>query len=229
MCVTQLDTTPNVYVFDGVVKQQLVIGILCEYPKEDPFSNATLRMQKLCGMQTPPRRRSWDQKTASIQKSSSEVQALAKLFQDVHDPKYKLWNFDVVDWKDGIMAVGIGSNTEKRKRAGNLALALTVALGESFENLSADFVQNWFTQDCQMVQKIVSPAQCLEAMVADSNDTFSQSRSNIECMPVNSDPVPKASLNLKRPASMSQPRDTARKMYKGAYVSSKSTAIRFSG
>eukprot|EP00933_Yihiella_yeosuensis_P048568 TRINITY_DN4483_c0_g1_i1.p1 TRINITY_DN4483_c0_g1~~TRINITY_DN4483_c0_g1_i1.p1 ORF type:complete len:677 (+),score=162.01 TRINITY_DN4483_c0_g1_i1:151-2181(+) len=128
--VVRLSGKPSVFLLPCGRGSPLV-GVLCENHKDAPFGDAAYMMQGLLGVQSSEKQ-DWDQESASKPGVPKEIQEVAKSLQGADDTDYSLWNFSIHAASGGafpgtVKAIGIGSNAEKRKRAGNLALALTAA------------------------------------------------------------------------------------------------------
>ncbi|CAE8597372.1 unnamed protein product, partial [Polarella glacialis] len=109
------------------------VAVFCDDVKSVPFPEAAHFMQEFLGLPSTKALdiQDWDQDKGSKDNAPRDVQVLTSALQDIDDPAYALWSFAVCTVPSGehagTRAVAIGSNVKKRERAGNLALALTVA------------------------------------------------------------------------------------------------------
>mmetsp|Transcript_91851 Transcript_91851/g.163489 ORF Transcript_91851/g.163489 Transcript_91851/m.163489 type:complete len:555 (-) Transcript_91851:275-1939(-) len=147
--IQSLADKPSVYILWHYSCATPMVAVNCQVKADAPFPDAANIMQSLTGLTGHQdwSSESWDQEKA--QKSNVEqVKDLGRALA-LHDDNYELWNFDVCAVKEGrfqgVKFVAIGSNVDKRKRAGSLALALTasyieltasVAWSKTFSNLA---------------------------------------------------------------------------------------------
>lgn len=131
--IQRLTDGPSVYLFSRPGGASPLIAVHCQNKGDDPFPEAANIMQSLTGLSSSRDwlMENWDQDSAK-KDGSLDVRELGEALEELDDPNtYDLWNFDVCtvqvgDLKD-MQFVAIGSNADKRKRAGNLALALLAA------------------------------------------------------------------------------------------------------
>jgi len=136
---------PEVYVFPSLWGRPL-IGVVCDNPKDRDFQDSAVLMQEHCRATKPLVHEDWDRSSATQEGVQGEVRKLAALLHALDGTNYSMWNFSVCTVSDGpfegTRAIAIGSNTKKRARAGNLAMALAGACdvtGSSRETLGSLF------------------------------------------------------------------------------------------
>lgn len=131
--IQRLTDRPSVYLFSRPGGARPLVAVHCQNKGDDPFPESANIMQGLTGLNSSRDwiMENWDQESAK-KKGSLDVRELGEALEELDDPNtYELWNFDVCtvqvgDLKD-MQFVAIASNADKRKRAGNLALALLAA------------------------------------------------------------------------------------------------------
>lgn len=131
--IQRLTDRPSVYLFSRPGGALSLVAVHCQNKGDDPFPEAANLMQGLTGLNSSRdwSIENWDQNSAKNE-GCLDVRELGEALEELDDPStYDLWNFDVCtvqlgDLK-GLQFVAIGSNADKRKRAGNLALALLAA------------------------------------------------------------------------------------------------------
>jgi len=131
--IQRLTDRPSVYLFSRPWGACPLVAVHCQNKGDDPFPEAANLMQDLTGLNSSRdwAMENWDQ-TSAKKDGSVDIRELGEALEELDDPNtYDLWNFDVCtvqvgDLKDA-QFVAIGSNADKRKRAGNLALALLAA------------------------------------------------------------------------------------------------------
>jgi len=121
---------PSVYLFWHTSRATPLVAVNCQTKSDAPFPDSANIMQNLTGLTSSQdwSQDSWDQ-DSSKSSTDEDVQAVGKALAHFDE---ELWNFDMCNVKGGrpfhgVKFVAIGSNVDKRKRAGNLALALTVS------------------------------------------------------------------------------------------------------
>jgi len=131
--IQRLTDKPSVYLFSRPGGASPLVAVHCQNKGDDPFPEAANLMQGLTGLSSSRdwSMENWDRSSAK-EEGYLDVRELGEALEELDDPNtYDLWNFDVCtvqlgDLK-GLQFVAIGSNADKRKRAGNLALALLAA------------------------------------------------------------------------------------------------------
>jgi hypothetical protein len=94
-------------------------------------------MQEMCEVNSSScnslSKKEWCQDSGLSDDSPADVRAISASLRDADKDDYALWQFDVCTLLEGPFAnlkvVAIGGNVKKRARAGNLAMALSVAGG----------------------------------------------------------------------------------------------------